>query len=586
MRRKLELLRDASVAFAEASVDPRRLTETIAERLTVGVGDCCGVFVIDEPSQTLRPVAFFHRDRAVQELFRRLFAEHPVAVGQGVMGTVARTMRPVLVAEIELDQLLTQTTPELRESVRQHPAHSLLALPLLVRGRCLGVLAMARSTTPEPYGDDDLRTAEDIAERAAMALEVSELLTRERAATQRATALADASKAIQTLDLEKALAALVRVGAMLIGDACIITLVEGGVVRTRVVAHRDEAHEAVLQDLVGVAVPRNDGPVSQAVHENRTVRMAQAGDYRSALPTVDKYQSSVGVASLMVAPLRIGDAVIGTLGVSRDRGGDAYTEADERFLEELADRAALAFHNAQLYEAAERASTMKDELVAAASHDLRTPITTVQLMIQSALRYAQREGTTHVATSWLLPRLERAETQIARLMTLIDGLLDVSRIDAGRLRLAPAPMDLAELAGQIVARFEDEAAGTSTPISLDAGAPVLGNWDRDRLDQVITNLLSNALKYGRGSPVTVRVENGVGTARLTVEDHGIGIAPENHARVFERFERAAAGPGFGGVGLGLWIVRETVHAMGGTVRVESELGEGAKFVVELPVAPA
>ena len=114
--------------------------------------------------------------------------------------------------------------------------------------------------------------------------------------------------------------------------------------------------------------------------------------------------------------------------------------------------------------------------------------------------------------------------------------------------------------------------------------PAVGRWDRARLDDVLANLLSNAVKYGQGKPIEVSVEAGERSARLTVRDHGIGLAPEDQARVFERFERAVSGHEYGGLGLGLYIVRELVQAHGGTVRVESAPGAGAAFIVELPYA--
>ena len=144
-------------------------------------------------------------------------------------------------------------------------------------------------------------------------------------------------------------------------------------------------------------------------------------------------------------------------------------------------------------------------------------------------------------------------------------------------------MDLAALTRDTVGRMSEALARAGSEVKLLADATVPGKWDRVRLEQVVGNLLSNAAKYGRGQPVEVRVEQGLdGRARLVVKDHGIGIAPEDQARIFERFERAVSVRHYGGFGIGLWIVREIVQALGGTIEVESALGKGATFTVTLP----
>ena len=133
-----------------------------------------------------------------------------------------------------------------------------------------------------------------------------------------------------------------------------------------------------------------------------------------------------------------------------------------------------------------------------------------------------------------------------------------------------------------MARFQDEAARACCVLDVSAPDLVLGRWDRSRLEQVITNMITNALKYGAGKPVDVIVDAVGSQARLAVRDQGVGIAPDDQQRIFDRFERASSTRSFGGIGLGLWIVREIVRAHEGEVRVESELGAGATFTVELP----
>jgi signal transduction histidine kinase len=178
--------------------------------------------------------------------------------------------------------------------------------------------------------------------------------------------------------------------------------------------------------------------------------------------------------------------------------------------------------------------------------------------------------------------LETCDRQVRQFTRLVNDLLDISRIAAGRLDLRREEVDLAAVVRDVAARFAPELAQAGCPLTVRADAPAVGRWDRLRLDQVATNLLSNALKYGRGQPIAVAVEADDRAARLTVRDQGIGIAPEHQARIFECFERAVTGYEHGGLGLGLYIVRRIVEGLGGSIRVASAPGKGSTFTVELP----
>ncbi|MFN7135233.1 MAG: sensor histidine kinase, partial [Myxococcales bacterium] len=226
----------------------------------------------------------------------------------------------------------------------------------------------------------------------------------------------------------------------------------------------------------------------------------------------------------------------------------------------------------------------RDEFLAIASHDLKSPLNALHLQVQSLIRAVRRGESERLKPENLLPRLEQADRQIDRLVRLLATLLDVSRITAGRMDLELEDVDLAEVAREIVARSDEQLAQARCRLELRADERVVGRWDRLRLEQVLANLLSNAIKYGAGKPIEVCVESRGDRARVEVRDHGVGIAPEDQQRIFDRFERAGARR-VGSFGLGLWIVRRIVDSMGGTVRVKSTAGEGACFVVELPLDP-
>jgi PAS domain S-box-containing protein len=225
---------------------------------------------------------------------------------------------------------------------------------------------------------------------------------------------------------------------------------------------------------------------------------------------------------------------------------------------------------------------VRDDFLSVASHELRTPLTALKLEVSNLLRLARLD--TGAERARLIAKVERIDAQATRLRALIDDLLDVSRLAAGQVELHVEPVDLATLAGQVGARFVDEAARLGSTLVIDAREPTVGQWDRERLDQVVANLVSNAVKYGDGKPIDVTVRAEGGHARLIVRDHGLGIASRDHDRIFGRFERAASSGNFGGIGLGLWIVRQIVGVFGGAVHVESALGAGSVFTVELPYA--
>jgi len=224
----------------------------------------------------------------------------------------------------------------------------------------------------------------------------------------------------------------------------------------------------------------------------------------------------------------------------------------------------------------------RDEFLSIASHELRTPITALQLQLQLLQRAAHRlEGGVPKSVDQKLQSLER---QTRRLSLLVNELLDVSRMRLGKLELRYEAADLAELAREAATPLEADLARSGSHLAYDL-SPAPGRYDRTRLEQVVGNLLVNAGKFGQGKPVELRVRADGPDALLEVVDHGIGISPEHQARVFERFQRAVPAQNFGGLGLGLYVARQIVEAHGGTIQLSSAPGAGATFTVRLPRQP-
>lgn len=231
----------------------------------------------------------------------------------------------------------------------------------------------------------------------------------------------------------------------------------------------------------------------------------------------------------------------------------------------------------------ERAVALRDEFLSIASHELRTPLTSLQVQSQALDRLLERGDLSRLTPERLHRSMGVMRSQIAALTALVDDLLDVSRIGAGRLPLQPQSVDLAELVRDVTARLGPQASQSGCVLEVTSDAALVGLWDRGRLEQVLVNLLTNSFKYGAGRPVHVSTEQREGQAVLTVRDHGIGIAFEDQPRVFERFGRAASSAQYGGLGLGLYITREIVESHGGRVGLQSAPGQGATFTVALPL---
>ncbi len=221
----------------------------------------------------------------------------------------------------------------------------------------------------------------------------------------------------------------------------------------------------------------------------------------------------------------------------------------------------------------------RDEFLSVAAHELRTPLTAVNLALDGV---ARRSSAGAANAEWVLRQTESSRRAVRRLNRLVEDLLDMSRIGAGRLELSLEEVELGALVREVAERF---AESTASALVVEAPQPVVGRFDRSRLEQVLMNLVGNALKYGEGKPVTVAVSAEAGRARLEVRDQGIGIPPESQKRIFERFHRASTARNYGGLGLGLWISRDIVEAHGGRIAVTSAPGSGSAFRVELPLAP-
>ncbi|HET7505064.1 MAG TPA: PAS domain S-box protein [Kofleriaceae bacterium] len=257
------------------------------------------------------------------------------------------------------------------------------------------------------------------------------------------------------------------------------------------------------------------------------------------------------------------------------RAPDGHLVGFAKVTRDLTERRKLETERVQLAHAQE-AIRLRDEFLSLASHELKTPLAVLQLQLEVL---HDRIGTGDPA---VLAKIERGSRACLRLAELIEALLDVSRIATGRFELQLQRSDLSEIVAGAVDRMHEiaEAAGCALSITTE---PAPGVWDRSRIDQVITNLVSNAIRYAAGAPIEIAVSATADTVTIEVRDHGPGLPDGQLARIFERFERAASMRHYGGLGLGLYVVRQIIEAHGGSVSAKNATGGGACFTVRLPL---
>ena len=254
----------------------------------------------------------------------------------------------------------------------------------------------------------------------------------------------------------------------------------------------------------------------------------------------------------------------------------------ERRRERIAERARTEAERTQLLTELQEAVRVRDTFVAIAAHELNTPLTSLQLQIR-LLKRADGAIGGRMSPGELDAAIDMIARQVTRLDGLIKNLLEVVHFTAGRLSVTREPVDLVEVVRSVVAVIR-ALPQSQSEVVIEAPQTIVGLWDRVRLESVVANLVSNAVKFGQGRPISISVSSDAAMARLTVADQGIGISPEQQGRIFEKFERAVSERHYGGFGLGLWVVRQIVEAHGGSIRVASEAGRGSTFVVELPLS--
>jgi signal transduction histidine kinase len=355
--------------------------------------------------------------------------------------------------------------------------------------------------------------------------------------------LADAARLLASLDIEPALDSVAHLAVPFIGDGCAVDLLgNGGPRRLLVVCRGAESFHPELDSAV------LSGHATMYLLRGR---------------------------SCMAIPLVVKGSVIGAMTFLAARGR-VFKQHDLDLADELGRRIALSVQNARLFTEAQEALKARDEFLSIAAHEIRGPVTSLHMAVQSL----QRGKVPPESMQRVLQIIERADHLLIR---FVDELLDLTRIRTERMQFTFEDVDLGDVVRQVSTRLGQELARSGSSLSISSKGPTIGQWDRFRLEQEITNLLSNAIKFGLGKPIEVSIDQHDGIAKLEVRDRGIGIPKEMMDRIFKPFERAVSVRHYGGLGLGLYIVRTIVDGLAGTIRVESQPNAGSTFIVELPL---
>lgn len=418
-------------------------------------------------------------------------------------------------------------------------------------------------------------------------------LSRERALNQeKALFLANVSSVLSSsLDFHMTLDKLAKIIVPFLGDWCSILIVkEDGTIERAAVHHRNENMRSLLDELLKYPAQRT---ILNSLHFQDVIRTGKSFvmddiDEKSLKDLfLDEKHTEIlkklSIHAVMGVPIVYGERIHGAIAIVLSEKNRKFDQQDLMTAEEIGRKAGVAIENALLYRTAQNAIAARDEFLSIASHELKTPITSLKLLMQMTRKTVKPESGAMPNPDKMAQLLDQASQQVDRLINLIEALLDVSRIEMGKIFYQFNQLDFSQLVKDLGERYREHLKTFHCELIMEIDEGITITGDRMRIEQVILNLLTNAAKYGEKRPVKMRLVRRENKVQLSVQDEGMGIPPDKLEKIFDRFERIDQESNISGLGLGLYISREIVLAHMGRIWGESEIGKGSTFYVELPI---
>lgn len=490
--------------------------------------------------------------------------------------------------------LASKQPPVTETAIEDQQELSLVGAPLLLGDRVIGLLQVG-TAQDRRFTREDTRMLQLLAGRMALAVEHGRLSEAERtaraaaeAAQQRFAFLAEAStRFAESLDYEAILASVTGLVVPQLADWCVVDVLESdGSMRRLESACADAARPELAQQIqrcypldsrgqLGVARVVHTGRPELCPHVSEAVSTAGVGEAEQL-----QLLLGLGVSSLMCVPLLARGRTLGTITLMSAESGREYGADDLSLAEALARRCALAVDNAWLYRQAQQSIRVRDEFLANAAHELKTPVATIHGYVELLQQWTPEDRERRQPQA-----LEAVGRQCERLRRLTQEMLEISRLELGNLQLNRQQFELGELAGEVLQRIRATTPRHRMLLYSETGVVV--DADRDRIEQVTGHLLHNAIKFSpNGTDIELRVSSREGEALVSVQDKGIGIPKERQSHLFERYYRAHAGTVYdtGGMGIGLHLCWELIARHGGRTWFKSEEGRGSTFSFSIPLA--
>jgi predicted ATPase/signal transduction histidine kinase/tRNA A-37 threonylcarbamoyl transferase component Bud32 len=460
---------------------------------------------------------------------------------------------------------------------------SIMAAPIERQGRLVGVLYFENNLVADVFASPTrARLFALLATQIAISLENALLFAEQAHAAATATFLADAGAILaESLDYRVTLSKVARLAVPFLADWCLVDVIEDGVARRVAGTHVNPARQAELAELAARYPASLDSPqlAGQALRTGEAQLASDVTDAEVASVTADATHAALvralGVSAVMAVPLIVRGKIVGAVTLVSAQATRRYGVSDLATARELARRAALALDNAWLYRESEAAARQRDQFLALASQELRTPLLSLQETAQRTLLQPPEDARTRGA-------MAAVEQQTSQLGRILGELRSVAQIQLGELALQREALDLMAIVRELLPRLAEPLRRNHCVVALHGSDAILGSWDRRALTEIVAHLIDNAMTFGAGGSIDVSCEADDGVARLIVADHGAGILAERLPHLFDPFAQARPAGQAGGLGLGLFIVQRLLAAMGGTVRAENGPEAGAIFTVELP----